>query len=104
MSRKRKAAAEPAIDPATGNPISQPDGLVGKPPETKEDRFRRLANRRVPNVLKSLVYVARLGNRAQYAYTPEQVATITGAIGDAFARVKDAFAAQSAAANGFRLE
>jgi hypothetical protein len=42
----------------------------------KADNFRRLAEHRVSNILKTLHHVGNLSNRSNYDYTPDQVAKI----------------------------
>lgn len=60
-----------------------------KPQESKEDRFIRLAMRRVPRALKAMSHVARLGNRQSYACTVDQADKILAALGQAVEQVSD---------------
>lgn len=48
--------------------------------ESKQDRFRRLANRRVTKALSVLNHVRALTNKNQYEYTQEQGAKIVQAL------------------------
>ena len=41
--------------------------------ETKEDKFKRLANVRVNNAIKQLDLIGNLSNSASYSYTDEEV-------------------------------
>jgi len=66
MSRKKLEG----IDGTSG--VATPE----KPKEPKDVRFRRLANRRVPQALKRLDAVANLATRANYDYSDEQAARI----------------------------
>lgn len=62
--------------------------------ETKAQKFRRLANYRVPKALKALAAVENLGSRSQYEMTEQQADKIIEALGVAcqrvFARLKGA--------------
>lgn len=59
--------------------------------ETREEKFVRLANVRVTRALKALGRIATLGNRANYAYTPDQSAKIIDAIDAAIRDVVRAY-------------
>ena len=48
--------------------------------ESRRDRFVRLANKRVNTAIKAIQLVSNLSNRANYDYTPEDVAQITKAL------------------------
>jgi hypothetical protein len=74
-----------------------------KPVENKADKFRRLANKRVPAAVKRLLQVANLGNRAQYESTPEQRSKILKALNDANERVFQSFANEKPAVSGWSL-
>ncbi|MBT4207393.1 hypothetical protein HOE22_03515 [Candidatus Woesearchaeota archaeon] len=41
--------------------------------ESKEDKFKRLANVRVNNAIKQLDLIGNLSNSASYSYTDEEV-------------------------------
>lgn len=53
---------------------------VVDPNETADAKFRRLANHRVPRVLKLLVAIGNLSANSQYHYTTEQVDKMFGLI------------------------
>ena len=44
--------------------------------ESKNDRFKRVAERRTRVVLRDLRIIGNCGNKGNYAYTPEQVRKI----------------------------
>lgn len=81
-----------------GTPIPKDDPAVNKngddskPVESKADRFKRLANARVPAAVKRIGHVANLALRAQYEYTPEQSALLLKTLQDAVDHVKRRFA------------
>ena len=72
-------------------------------PESKESRFRRLANRRVNAAIKHLRYVRNLANRGTYAYTTEQSAKVVATLEREVALVKQAFSGGAAANDQFSL-
>lgn len=47
-----------------------------KADESKSDKFRRLATRRVTRVVENLRSLGKLGNRSIYEYDEEQIRTI----------------------------
>ena len=59
--------------------------------ESKEDRFKRLAEQRVPAALKRISLIAKLSNRSSYAYTDEQVQKIIASLREEVNRVEAAF-------------
>lgn len=61
------------------------------PPETKSERFTRLAQSRVTVALKRIGYLIPLANPAQYASTPEQQDKILSALRNAVQKVELAF-------------
>ena len=58
--------------------------------ETKEDRFKRLAEQRVAATLDKIRLIGNLAT-SQYAYSGDQVAKIFAALKDAMADVEDKF-------------
>ena len=60
------------------------------PNETKEDRFKRLAEQRVAATLDKIRLIGNLAT-SQYSYSADQVATIFAALKDAMADVEDKF-------------
>jgi len=57
----------------------------------KEERFKKIAGRRVQEILNKLRLLGNCANRANYSYTEEQVKKIFNAIDDEWKRVKIAF-------------
>lgn len=56
--------------------------MTDKPKETKAQKFERLAVNRMGDVLYRLEQLGKLGNRATYEYTPEQVGNMFQVIHD----------------------
>jgi hypothetical protein len=48
--------------------------------DSKQERFRRLAERRVNRVIKDLRLIGNLSNRNNYDYTTDQIAKILTAL------------------------
>jgi hypothetical protein len=59
--------------------------------ETPEEKFQRLANRRVNHVLNHLRVLGNLSNRANYRYTDEQITRIFGTVEAAVGDTKALF-------------
>ncbi len=59
--------------------------------ESKEDRFKRVAEKRVQNILKSIQNLSQLTNKKAYQWNEEQLSTIWSAIEDELAKCKDRF-------------
>ena len=55
--------------------------------ESKNDRFKRVAERRTKTILKDLRLLGNCGNKGNYAYTQEQIKKIFSEVDQA---VKDA--------------
>ena len=98
----RRRQSEGADQLPDGQPDSAPISN-GKPPESKADRFRRLANRRVPNALKALGYVENLANAASYQYTDEQRDKIVTALDATVKRIKERFSGTKPAQQTFEV-
>ena len=60
------------------------------PNETKEDRFKRLAEQRVAATLDKVRLIGNLAT-SQYSYSADQVAKIFSALKEALADVEDKF-------------
>lgn len=89
-----KTAPKSDAKPATGNG----KGKADKPEETKAQKFIRLANMRVPKIIKAIRNVGNLALRAQYEYTPEQSAKLVQMLQDEVNAVKKRFEAPTATA------
>ena len=59
--------------------------------ETKEDRFKRVAERRVQNILKSIQNLSQLTNKKAYQWNDEQLNKIWSAIEGELTKCKDRF-------------
>jgi hypothetical protein len=59
--------------------------------ETKEQRFKRVATKRVHNVLDSIRKLSQCSNRRMYAWNEEQLATIWKAIDQEITRCRARF-------------
>ena len=66
------------------------DEAKNMPNETKEDRFRRLAEQRVAATLDKIRLIGNLAT-SQYSYSADQVAKIFSALKGAIADVEDKF-------------
>ena len=95
--------------PATSPKTAAPDKPARKPRakapenESKSDKFKRLANHRVPRLIKLFNAVASLANKSQYEWTADQVNLITSSLESALKRMKDRFAGSKPEENGFKL-
>lgn len=74
-----------------------------KPVESKAQRFRRLANQRIPKALKVLGNIENLTRKQSYEYTPEQADRIVTVLAAAVKRIVDGFSGQDAKPGGFIL-
>lgn len=68
--------------------------------ESKTERFRRLANRRLPKAIKVIGYLQTLANTNQYEFTEAQAQIVVSKLTDAVSAVKSAFAGKIAAPVG----
>tara|TARA_Y100000310_G_scaffold345318_1_gene463731 strand:- start:1533 stop:1787 length:255 start_codon:yes stop_codon:yes gene_type:complete len=59
--------------------------------KTKEERFKRIASRRVQEILNKMRLLRNCANRGNYSYTEEQVRKIFNAIDDEWKKVKSDF-------------
>ncbi len=57
----------------------------------KEERFKRIAGRRVQEILNKLRLLGNCANRANYSYTDEQVRKIINTIEEEWKKVKSEF-------------
>lgn len=71
--------------------------------ETKEDRFKRLAELRVNSALDKIRLLGQLSNRGNYDYTDEQVEMIFKAINKALVETKAKFREGTKEKNRFTL-
>lgn len=72
-------------------------------PETKNERFRRLAESRGNRLIREIQILGNLSNRKNYEYTPEEVADLFGPIEEELARTRDLFDGDKPAGGKVRL-
>lgn len=70
--------------------------------ESKADKFKRLASKRVVNAISKIELITNLAG-SSYEYTPEQVEKILGALQGSVDKVKAAFSKQKIEKTDFRL-
>ena len=70
--------------------------------ESKADKFKRLASKRVVNAISKIELIANLSGSG-YEYTPEQVEKILGALQGSVDKVKAAFNKQKIEKTDFHL-
>jgi len=70
--------------------------------ESKSDKFKRLASKRVVNAIQKVELITNLA-APSYEYTPEQVEKILGALQGSVDKVKAAFSKQKIEKTDFRL-
>lgn len=80
-----------------------PEGSNSKRQETKAQKFRRLAERRLSRAIQYTLALIPLANRNQYEYGPEEVAQIVGALKSAEDAIVRAFTGQQPPPKGFRF-
>ncbi len=73
-------------------------------PETKADKFKRLANGRVPKALTAIAAIRGIANKTNYEYTDEQTVKIMAALEAELTKLGAAFKSGAApVAEGFSL-
>ncbi len=70
-------------------------------PESKNAKFRRLANTRVPNAVKQLELIKNLANTTHYEYSKEEVNAILKTLSKSMNELKKSFADQDS--SSFRI-
>ena len=70
--------------------------------ETKSDKFKRLASKRVVNAISKIELITNLAGSG-YEYTPEQVEKILTALQGSVDKVKAAFLKQKIEKTDFKL-
>lgn len=71
--------------------------------ETKNERFRRLAESRGNRLIREIQILGNLSNRKNYEYTPEEVSALFGPIEDELAKTKGFFDEDKPAGGKVRL-
>lgn len=69
--------------------------------ETKEAKFKRLAEPRVNKIISGITSLGKLSNRSSYAYTDEQVTKMFSAIQSALDGAKEKYNPQKKKNGGF---
>ena len=64
--------------------------------ESKQDRFRRLALRRIPKALRALESIRKLSS-SNYEYTPEQAEKIITTLGETMLSLQQAYSGKAKA-------
>lgn len=93
MSKKNRSNGESA---STATENGAPVDASFAPKESKQDKFVRLANRRMVKLIKLSNQVLNLSNRAQYDYSPEQAEKIISRLDGIAKTAKLKFGEQSA--------
>ena len=62
--------------------------------ENKKEKFCRLAENRMNNILKQLELLSNLSNKSTYEYTDEEVAKIIKTLKQAVSNVEHSFSAE----------
>jgi hypothetical protein len=65
-------------------------------PETKVQKFERIAERRVNETLRALRLLGNLADRRNYEYSEQQVALIFGALDQEYRAIRSRFKAEAA--------
>jgi hypothetical protein len=85
--QKKGAPGAPGPSPAAPVKPDKPD----KPAESRDVKFKRLGNRRIPPILKAIHNVGNLSARSQYSYTQEQVDKMFGLLHEALRTARARF-------------
>jgi len=75
---------------------------TSKPGESAEDKFKRLATKRMNNALKKIQLIGNLSGPG-YRYSPEQAEKIVQGLRDAISEIEARFAKTSRKGEGFSL-
>lgn len=73
------------------------------PNESRSDKFRRLANHRVPRVLAALAAIESLANKSAYEFTDEQSDKIVAALDEAVKTIRNRFKGAKATTSQWSL-
>lgn len=61
------------------------------PNETQEEKFKRISNGRIKNVVDDLRKIASLSNKARYSYTDDEIEKMFSYLQRALDKTKDSF-------------
>jgi len=76
---------------------------VNNPKESREDKFKRIASRRVDDLLNKIRLLKNCSNKSSYAYTEEQISKIFRTINSEVNSAKEAFSRNKQKKKGFSL-
>lgn len=71
--------------------------------ENKNEKFKRLAEKRTRKVLNEVRILSNLSNKGLYDYTPEQLRKIFGAIRDSLTKAEARFKGEQKSETEFNL-
>lgn len=71
--------------------------------ETKNERFKRLAEKRMRKILNEIRVLSNLSNKGLYEYKPEQLRKIFGALRDSIAKTEARFKGEQKNETEFKL-
>ena len=71
--------------------------------ETREERFKRIASKRVPNILGKLRLLGNCADRANYAYSDEQIKKIFSTVDQEIRRIKALYGKSKSQGDKFEL-
>ena len=71
--------------------------------ENKNERFKRLAEKRTRKVLNEIRVLSNLSNKSLYGYTPEQLRKIFGVIKEALGKAEARFKGEEKQEIEFKL-
>ena len=71
--------------------------------ETKNERFKRLAEKRTRKVLNEIRVLSNLSNKGLYEYAPEQLRKIFGTIRDSLTKAEGRFKGEQKRGTEFNL-
>lgn len=77
---------------------------ISKNKESNRDRFVRIVERRVNQLVKNLDSIGKCSNKKNYEYTEKDVKKIFGEIDKKTKEIRSLFAGKSAEGKGFKLE
>jgi len=72
--------------------------------ERKEDRFKRIASKRVQNILNNMRLLGNCSNKSVYSYTEEDKRKIFSTIDSELKRIKALYDKPTGKKEGFSLE
>lgn len=71
--------------------------------ETREERFKRIASRRVEEILNKIRLLRNCSSKSAYSYTDEQISKIFSTLNSELKSAREAFKPSKQKKKGFRL-